>query len=104
MEKKLDATVLTQNPQIILLDELTSSLDPSVQRLLAELIFELSQAGKTIMISTRDLTLVNGFQLTVAVISEDQTMEKTGFTGEELQDEDLLHPRAHALSSSRKEN
>jgi energy-coupling factor transporter ATP-binding protein EcfA2 len=71
---------------------LTSIHDQSVQCFLAELIFELSQAGKTIMISTRDLTFVNGFQLTVAVISEDQTIEKAGFTGEVLQDEDLLHP------------
>jgi len=78
------------NPQIILLDEPTSGLDPRTQCFLAEFIFELSQAGKTILISNHDLTVIDEFQPTVAVLSEDHTIEKIGATDEVLQDEDLL--------------
>jgi cobalt/nickel transport system ATP-binding protein len=91
-EKKRVAigSVLTMNPQILLLDEPLSGLDPRTQCLLAELIFELSQAGKTILICTHDLTLVNEFQPTVAVLSEEHSIEKIGSADEVLQDEDLL--------------
>ncbi len=91
-EKKRVAigSVLTMNPQVLLLDEPTNGLDPRTQCFLSELIFELNEAGKTIFISTHDLTLVDEFQPTVAVISEEHTIEKVGPAGEILQDEDLL--------------
>ena len=91
-EKKRVAfgSVLTMNPQILLLDEPASGLDPRTQCLLTELIFELSQAGKTILISTHDLALVSEFQPTVAVLSEDHRIETVGSAEDILQDEDLL--------------
>jgi cobalt/nickel transport system ATP-binding protein len=91
-EKKRVAlgSVLTMNPQVLLLDEPTNGLDPRTQCFLSELIFELSESGKTIFISTHDLTLVDEFQPTVAVISEDHTIEKVGPADEILRDEDLL--------------
>ncbi len=60
------------------------------QCLLTELIFELSQEGKTILISTHDLALVSEFQPTVAVLSEDHHIETIGFADDILRDEDLL--------------
>jgi len=91
-EKKRVAlgSVLTMNPQVLLLDEPAGGLDPRTQCFLAELIFELSEAGKTILISTHDLTLVNEFQPTVAVLSEEHRIETIGSAEEVLQDEDLL--------------
>ncbi len=91
-EKKRVAlgSVLTMNPQVLLLDEPASGLDPRTQCFLTELIFELSQAGKTILISTHDLTLVSEFQPTVAVLSEEHSIETIGSAEKILQDEDLL--------------
>ncbi len=91
-EKKKVAigSVLTMNPQILLLDEPTGGLDPRTQCFLMELIFELNEAGKTIFISTHDLTLVSEFQPTVAVLTEEHGLEKVGPADEILQDEDLL--------------
>ena len=91
-EKKKVAigSVLTMNPQVLLLDEPTGGLDPRTQCFLMELIFELNEAGKTIFISTHDLTLVSEFQPTVAVLSEEHGIEKVGPADEILQDEDLL--------------
>lgn len=91
-EKKRVAigSVLTMNPQVLLFDEPTGGLDPRTQCFLVELIFELNQVGKTILISTHDLSLVSEFQPTVAVISEDHRVEAVGSADEILQDEDLL--------------
>lgn len=91
-EKKKVAigSVLTMNPEILLLDEPTGGLDPRTQCFIMELIFELNEAGKTIFISTHDLTLVSEFQPTVAVLSEEHGIEKVGPADEILQDEDLL--------------
>jgi cobalt/nickel transport system ATP-binding protein len=74
----------------LLLDEPTNGLDPRTESFLTELIFELNGAGKTIFISTHDLTLVDEFQPTVAVLSEEHRIEKIGSASEVLQDEDLL--------------
>lgn len=91
-EKKRVAigSVLTMNPQVLLLDEPTNGLDPRTQCFLTELIFELNEAGKTIFISTHDLSLVDEFQSTVAVLSEEHRIEKIGAAEEILNDEDLL--------------
>lgn len=91
-EKKRVAigSVLTMNPEVLLIDEPTNGLDPRTQCFLTELIFDLNEAGKTIFISTHDLSLVDEFQPTVAVLSEEHGVEKVGSSDEVLQDEDLL--------------
>jgi len=91
-EKKRVAigSILTMNPEVLLLDEPTTGLDPRTQCFLTELIFELNKAEKTIFISTHDLSLVDEFQLNVAVLSEEHQIEKIGGATEILKDEDLL--------------
>jgi len=91
-EKKRVAigSILTMNPQVLLLDEPTNGLDPRTQCFLTELIFELNESGKTIVISTHDLSLVAEFQPKVAVLSEEHRIEQTGSAEEILKDEDLL--------------
>ncbi len=91
-EKKRVAigSVLTMNPEVLLLDEPTNGLDPRTQCFLVELMLALNNAGKTIIIATHDLGLVDELQARVAVLSEDHRIEKVGSSEEILNDEDLL--------------
>ena len=91
-EKKKVAigSILTMNPQVLLLDEPTNGLDPKTQSFLMELIFMLNEAGKTLIIGTHDLSLVEELQANVAVLSEEHRLERIGGTREILRDEDLL--------------
>ena len=91
-EKKKTAlgAILTMNPQVLFLDEPTNGLDPRTQYALAELIVQLNEAGKTICISTHNLSLIAQLKPRVAVLSEDHRLEKVGTTAEILGDEDLL--------------
>jgi cobalt/nickel transport system ATP-binding protein len=91
-EKKRVAigSVLTMNPQALLLDEPTNGLDPKSQSFLVELMFELSEAGKTIVIATHDLGLVGELNPAVAVLSEQHRVERIGPAADILGDEELL--------------
>jgi cobalt/nickel transport system ATP-binding protein len=91
-EKKRVAigSILTMNPDVLLLDEPTSGLDPKSRSLLIELIFQLNNAGKTIVITTHNLELVDHLQSRVAVLSEGHKIEKTGTAEEILTDTELL--------------
>jgi len=91
-EKKRVAigSVLTMNPDVLLLDEPASGLDPKTESFLTDLIFSLSESGKTIVIATHDLELVDHLQPRIAVLSEDHKIVRTGGVAEILKDEELL--------------
>jgi cobalt/nickel transport system ATP-binding protein len=91
-EKKRVAigSVLTMNPEVLLLDEPTNGLDPRTQAFLFDLLFSLNEAGKTVVIATHDLTVVADLEMTVALLSEEHTVEKIGAANEILADEELL--------------
>ncbi len=91
-EKKRVAlgSVLTMNPEVLLLDEPTNGLDPRTQAFVVDLLISLSEAGKTVVIATHDLSLVDELEMTVALLSEDHRIEKTGTAAEILDDEELL--------------
>ncbi len=91
-EKKKVAigSVLTMNPEVLLLDEPTNGLDPKTQCFLVELMLALNEAGKTLVLATHDLSLVDELQATVGVLSEEHRMEKTGSAIDILKDEELL--------------
>ena len=91
-EKKRVAigSVLTTNPDILIFDEPMSGLDPKTRAFIIELIFQLNQAGKTIIIATHHLEVVDHFQSRVVVLSEKHTIEKVGTSDEILSDIDLL--------------
>jgi cobalt/nickel transport system ATP-binding protein len=84
------ASVLTMNPDILLVDEPLSSLDPKTQTFFIELLLELNHAGKTIIFTTHHLELIDHLQPRVAVLSDDHTIRKTGTASEILSDEELL--------------
>jgi cobalt/nickel transport system ATP-binding protein len=95
------ASVLTINPDVLLVDEPLSSLDPKTQTFFIELLIELNHAGKTIIFTTHQLDLIDHLQPRVAVLSDDHTIRKTGTAIEILRDEELLtdvnliHKHAH---------
>lgn len=91
-EKKRVAigSALTMNPEVLLLDEPTNGLDPRTQCFLVELMLALNEAGKTLVIATHDLSLVQELHAQVALLSEEHRVEKTGPCEEILADEELL--------------
>lgn len=84
------ASVLTMNPDILLIDEPLSSLDPKTQTFFIDLLLELNHAGKTIVFTTHHLDLIDHLQPRVAVLSEEHTIQKTGTASEILNDEEFL--------------
>jgi cobalt/nickel transport system ATP-binding protein len=91
-EKKRVAigAVLTTNPDVILIDEPMAALDPKTRSFLIELLIHLNQAGKTIIMATHHLELVDHLQPRVAVLSESHMIEKIGSAEEILKDTELL--------------
>jgi cobalt/nickel transport system ATP-binding protein len=83
-------SVLTMNPEVLLFDEPTNGLDPRTQCFLVELMLSLSDAGKTIVIATHDLALVDELHCRTAVLSEEHRIERIGQADEILKDEELL--------------
>jgi cobalt/nickel transport system ATP-binding protein len=83
-------SVLTMNPRLLLLDEPASGLDPKTQSFLVELIMDLNQAGKTIVMATHDLALIDDLKPRVVVLSEEHNIEASGSAMDILQNTDLL--------------
>lgn len=84
------ASVLTMNPEALLFDEPANGLDPRTQCFLVELIIALHRAGKTIIIATHDLSLVDELHARVAVLSEDHRIVAVGSAHDILRDDQLL--------------
>jgi len=68
------ASVLANNPDVLLLDEPTAGLDPRTQLWLIELLQDLGTAGKTIITATHDLETVEQISQRVIVMSEDHKL------------------------------
>lgn len=66
--------VLATNPDVLLLDEPTTGLDPRSQVRFLELLHALHQAGKTLIISTHDLHLVPEIAQRALIMAEDHTL------------------------------
>jgi cobalt/nickel transport system ATP-binding protein len=85
------ASVLSLNPQVLLLDEPTASLDPRTRYWFIELIGELRKAGKTIITSTHELSVVEKISSRVLVLNENHTMAADRIPAEVIADHELLH-------------
>jgi cobalt/nickel transport system ATP-binding protein len=84
------ASVLVMNPEVLLFDEPTAALDPRTQQWLTELIVELNAAGKTIVVATHDLDVLESIADRCVVFGEDHRVAADGATREILADEELL--------------
>jgi cobalt/nickel transport system ATP-binding protein len=64
------AAVLLLNPSVIILDEPSNALDPKTQRWLIDLLKQLHQIGKTIIISSHNLQLVESITMRSLLFNE----------------------------------
>ena len=72
------ASVLVMNPEVLLFDEPTAALDPRTQQWLVELIVELNEPGKTIVMATHDLDVLDVVADRCLVFSEDHRIVAEG--------------------------
>ena len=84
------ATVLVNNPDVLLLDEPSAGLDPRTQLWLVELLQELGHAGKTIITATHDLEIIEQISKRAIVMGEDHSVKLDGAAEEVLSDFELL--------------
>jgi|WetSurMetagenome_2_1015567.scaffolds.fasta_scaffold68641_3 cobalt/nickel transport system ATP-binding protein len=82
------ATVLSMEPDIIVLDEPTANLDPKSRNDIIQAIRDLKQQGKTIIIATHDLEFVPALADRIYVL--DRTIIASGTPKEILLDTELL--------------
>ena len=84
------ASVLSINPDVLLLDEPTSGLDPRTQRWFVELLLELRKTGKTVIIATHYLDIVEEISERAVVLNEEHRIVADGETRAILSDTALL--------------
>lgn len=82
------AGVLAMEPEVLILDEPTTWLDPYHQEQLKELLKKLKEEGKTIILSTHDLQFANELNGEHILIKDGRIMAEGG--RELLQNLDLL--------------
>ncbi len=99
------ASVLVMNPDVLLFDEPTASLDPRTQQWLTELIVELNHAGKTIVLATHDLVSLDMLADRCVVLGENHRVMGEGTPRDVLADRGLLmaanlvHEHVHSHGS-----
>jgi cobalt/nickel transport system ATP-binding protein len=84
------ASVLSVNPDVLLLDEPTAGLDPRSQLWLIELLQDLAKAGKTIVTATHDLDIIEQISTRAIVFGEDHTLKVDTDAHKVMNDLDLL--------------
>jgi cobalt/nickel transport system ATP-binding protein len=84
------ASVLSINPDVLLLDEPTTGLDPRIQTWFEELLHTLGDLGKTIIIATHDLDIADAVTKKVIVLTENHSIAAIGTTEEILENQELL--------------
>jgi cobalt/nickel transport system ATP-binding protein len=85
------ASLLTLQPDVWLLDEPTTGLDPRSQSWLVEFILEQRSARKTVLTATHDLNIAAQIATKIYVFSEEHQIIASGTADDILSDHDLLH-------------
>jgi cobalt/nickel transport system ATP-binding protein len=84
------ASVLIIEPEVLLLDEPTAGLDPQTTRDIIGVLYDAHNAGKTVVIATHDLHIVEEIADTVHVFGQDKTIVRSGTTEDILTDHAFL--------------
>jgi len=74
------AAVLALNPEVLVLDEPMNSLDPRTAMWLTQFLGQLEAAGKTLIISTHDLSLAAQLSKRAILFGENHAVEADGET------------------------
>ncbi|MFB3904569.1 MAG: energy-coupling factor ABC transporter ATP-binding protein [Acidobacteriota bacterium] len=85
------ASILSLQPEVWLLDEPTTGLDPRSQSWLIDFIREQNKAGKTLVTATHDLSVAEAIAARICVFGMDHQIVATGATEEILGNHELLH-------------
>ncbi len=64
------ARAIANNPRIIIADEPTGNVDPQMSRDLMDLLVKINKLGKTVIVVTHDLELVERYKKRVITISD----------------------------------
>jgi len=83
-------SVLSINPDVLLLDEPTGGLDPRSQLWVIELLQDLAIAGKTIITATHDLDIIEQISTRAIVFGEDHTVKADSDSTVVMNDLELL--------------
>lgn len=84
------ASVLSLNPEVLVLDEPMNGLDPKTKRFLKELIVKLNSVGKTIICSTHDFEYVEGIFKRALVFSKEHSIIRDDNFNDIIKDEEFL--------------
>jgi cobalt/nickel transport system ATP-binding protein len=84
------ACVLALNPEVLILDEPMNGLDPRTERWLVAFLRELNDAGKTLLVSTHNLELVQEISRRAVLFGEDHAIAADLRTPQLMDDIDLL--------------
>jgi len=84
------ASILSTNPEVLILDEPTNGLDPRTQRWLINLLIELNNAGKNLITCTHNLDIVEEIADRVIVFNEDHEIVAEGSPRDILSNKELL--------------
>ncbi|HMP01342.1 MAG TPA: ABC transporter ATP-binding protein [Gemmatales bacterium] len=90
------AQALINDPELVILDEPTSGLDPLGSRWMKDLIVELKQQGKTIIMSSHRLDDVQDVCDRIAILY-DGDLQELGEVDKLLEVEEVVQMRAHGL-------
>ncbi len=81
---------IIHGPKIILLDEPASGLDPKARHQLSELLLELRDEGKTLMVSSHILSELEDYSTHMMVIHDGKMEEHTAIRDQRVQNERTL--------------
>lgn len=84
------AATLLMNPEILILDEPTNALDPKTQQWLVQLLNQLHQAGKTLIVTTHNLSLVEQLTTRGILFNEAHQIVADGELSEIMANQNLL--------------
>jgi cobalt/nickel transport system ATP-binding protein len=85
------ASLLTLEPDVWLMDEPTTGLDPRSQSWLVEFIIAQQEQGRTMITATHDLGIAEEIASRICVFSEDHHIAATGGPDDILNNHELLH-------------